>query len=306
MNRKLTKFALMTNREIYRHYLQQLEMIYNTSEAAVIADWVFEKMAGLKRADIIIYPDKTTLPEQLTQLTNCLAELLQHRPVQYVLGEAWFYNMNLKVNNEVLIPRPETEELVKLVVDDWKNITQNNLSIENNQRVTMLDIGTGSGCIAIAIKKQLPQITMHAMDVSVGAILVAKENAQSQQASINFTQADFLDEYNWENLPDFDVIVSNPPYIPMNEKEGLDKNVTAFEPHTALFVPDNKPYIFYEKIAAFGEIHLKEGGKMYVEVHENLAKETAKVFEQHYLVAIKQDLFEKERMLVITKRLNAF
>lgn len=305
MNRKLTKFALMTNREIYRHYLQQLGMIYNSSEAAVITDWVFEKMAGLKRADIIINPDKTTLPELITKLDNCLAELLQHKPVQYVLNEAWFYNMKLKVTDDVLIPRPETEELVKLVVDDWKTFIQNNSSAEGNQRLTMLDIGTGSGCIAIAIKKQLPQITMHAMDISVGSLSVAKENAQAQQTSINFTQANFLDEHSWEKIPEFDVIISNPPYIPMNEKEGLDKNVTAFEPHTALFVPDNKPFLFYERIAAFGEKHLKDDGKIYVEVHENLAKETAKIFEQYYLVAIKQDIFEKERMLVITKRIAA-
>jgi release factor glutamine methyltransferase len=303
MNRKLTKFALMTNREIYRQYLQQLGMIYNTGEAAIITDWVFEKIAGLKRADIIINPDKTTIPEQLTQLNNGLAELMQYKPVQYVLGEAWFYNMKLKVTDDVLIPRPETEELVKLVVDDWKTFFQNNLSVDINQRLTMLDIGTGSGCIAIAIKKQLPQITMHAMDMSVGALSVAKENAQTQQTPINFTQADFLDEHSWEKLPEFDGIISNPPYIPMNEKEGLDKNVTVYEPHTALFVPDNKPFLFYEKIAAFGEKHLKNDGKIYVEVHENLAKETAQIFEQYYLVAIKQDIFEKERMLVITKRI---
>jgi len=304
MNRKLTKFALMTNREIYRYYLQQLGTIYNTSEAAVITDWVFEKMAALKRADVIVNPDKNMLHEHLAQLNNCLAQLLQHKPVQYVLGEAWFYNMKLKVNEAVLIPRPETEELVKLVVDDWKPVIQNNLAAEDNQRLTVLDIGTGSGCIAIAIKKQLPQIAMHALEVSTGALKMATDNALGQQVSINFIQADFLDESAWKKLPLYDVLVSNPPYIPINEKESLDKNITAFEPHAALFVPENKPLLFYEKIAAFGEKHLKNCGKIYVEVHENFAKETAKVFEQHYRVAIKQDLFEKDRMLAITKRTN--
>lgn len=294
----------MTNKEIYRSYLQQLQQLYSPNEAATISDWVFEKVAGLQRGDIIKNPAGLINFDISGQLDDCLASLLHHKPVQYVLEEAWFYKMKLKVNEQVLIPRPETEELVKLVVDDWKLVIQNNLLAKDNQQLTMLDIGTGSGCIAIALKKQLPQITMHATDVSTGALKLATDNALEQQASINFMEADFLDESGWKKFSEYDVIVSNPPYIPINEKESLDKNVTAFEPHTALFVPEKKPFLFYEKIAYFGEKHLKKGGKVYVEVHENFAKETAKIFEQRYRVAIKQDIFEKERMLIITKRMT--
>ncbi len=294
----------MTNKEIYRVYLQQLQQLYSPTEAATITDWVFEKIALLQRGDIIKNPADLINPEVSQQLNDCLITLLQHKPVQYVLGEAWFYKMKLKVNDQVLIPRPETEELVKMVVDDWKTVVQNNLSVRDDQRLTVLDIGTGSGCIAIAIKKQMPQIALQAMDISAGALKIATENALEHQASINFMQADFLDERCWRKLPAFDVIVSNPPYIPINEKESLDKNVTTFEPHTALFVPEQKPFLFYEKIATFGEKHLKNGGKIYVEIHENFARETAKVFEQHYRVIVTRDIFEKERMLVITKKAN--
>ena len=304
MNRKLTMFALMTNKEIYRDYLQRLQQIYSTNEAAVITDWVFEKMAGLQRADIIKNPGQTIDPATSIHLNDSLEALLQHKPVQYVLGEAWFYKMKLLVNEQVLIPRPETEELVQLVINDWQyspgvnEFSEGTDTAQPGSRLSMLDIGTGSGCIAIAVKKYLTDTVMHAIDVSDGALLVAKENAINQQVNIEFLQVDFLDENSWKGLPVFDVIISNPPYIPLNEKDKLDKNVTAYEPTGALFVPDNKPLLFYEKIAAFGKDHLKEKGKIYVEIHEDFAKETTKVFEQFYSVSIKKDIFGKERMLI--------
>lgn len=299
-------FALMTNKEIYRSYLQQLQQLYSPNEAATITDWVFEKIAGLQRADIIKNPSDLINPETLVQLNDGLIALLQHKPVQYILGEAWFYKMKLKVNDQVLIPRPETEELVQLVTDEWqkrnekKEILPAGEVIENVPRLSVIDIGTGSGCIAIAVKKNLPESTILAIDVSAGALSIAKENAALQQATIEFKQINFLDESSWKALPVFDIIISNPPYIPINEKEQLDKNVTAFEPLTALFVPDDNPFIFYEKIAAFGEKHLSKNGKIYVEIHEDFAKETSQFFEENYSVEIKKDIFGKERMLIIT------
>ena len=303
-------FALMTVKELYREYLQQLQLIYSANEAAVITDWTFESVAGLQRADIIKNPEHTFTMEISGHLNDCLSALLRHKPVQYVLGEAWFYKMKLRVNEQVLIPRPETEELVQLLIDNWQQVVAGQQSAvsshelsertqltDTGRRLLMLDIGTGSGCIAIAVKKNLPEVMMYAIDVSPGALSVAKNNAISQQVDIQFLQIDFLDENNWKGLPVFDTIISNPPYIPINEKDKLDKNVTAFEPHTALFVPDNAPLLFYEKIAAFGKKHLSGNGKIYVEIHEDFAKETREVFEQSYQVEMKKDMYGKERML---------
>jgi release factor glutamine methyltransferase len=216
-----------------------------------------------------------------------------HIPVQYVTGEAWFSNMKLKVSPAVLIPRPETEELVNEVISFLKD----------NQIASVLDIGTGSGCIAIALKKQLPDIQVTAIDISEPALLIAKQNAQQQQTDVDFFQLDFLDENTWQTIPSYDVIISNPPYIPLAEKELLDKNVAAFEPSLALFVENNRPLVFYEKIAAFGKTHLKKSGKIFLETHENFAEETAALFNNDlYSSVVKRDIYEKQRMVVAAIR----
>ena len=190
-----------------------------------------------------------------------------------------------------MIPRPETEELVEqLIIDRKSKLTD----------PAILDIGTGSGCISIAIKKNLPASKLTAIDVSKDALALAKENAAMHNTHIHFAELDFLDETNWPTLGIFDIIISN-PYIPINEKEKLAKNVTDFEPHLALFVPYRSPLIFYEKIAAFGRDHLLPNGKIYLETHEDLAKETAALFHKYYqTVMIKKDMYGKERMIIIT------
>ena len=285
-------FALMMLKELYRNFLVQLQKIYSLSEATVITDWVFEKMASLKRSDILKNPEKKISPAADELIQNTLQQLLLHKPIQYVLGEAWFYRMKIKVNEHVLIPRPETEELVEQLIKDRKSKLTD---------PAILDIGTGSGCIPIAIKKNLPASKLTAIDISKDALALAKENAALHNAHIQFTELDFLNETNWASLGVFDIIISNPPYIPINEKEKLDKNVTDFEPHLALFVPDRSPLIFYEKIAAFGRDHLLPNGKIYLETHEDHAKETAALFHQYYqTVMIKKDMYGKERMIIIT------
>lgn len=283
-------FAKMTIKEQYRFFLQQLQTIYNLNEATVITDWVFESLAGIERFDVIKNPDLPLSVAKEEALSNSLTTLLQHKPVQYVLGEAWFYKMKLKVNEQVLIPRPETEELVQLVLT--------HVATDQIAAPTILDIGTGSGCIAIALKKNIPAAIVTAIDVSGEALLVAKENAINQDTAIRFFQTDFLNEVKWTDLPTFDIISSNPPYIPINEKEKLDINVTAYEPHQALFVPDNLPLLFYKKIADFGKTNLTKNGKIFMETHENFAKETKALFEENYSrVEIKKDIFGKERMV---------
>jgi release factor glutamine methyltransferase len=282
----------MMIKDLYRNFLVALQKIYSLGEATAITDWVFDKMASLKRTDILKNPDKLITPVASKLIQKTLQELLLHKPVQYVLGEAWFYRMKFKVNEHVLIPRPETEELVEQLIKDRKSKLTD---------PAILDIGTGSGCIPIAIKKSLPASKVTGIEVSTNALEVAKENAALHNAHIHFLHMDFLDESAWPSLPLFDIIISNPPYIPIHEKEKLGKNVTDFEPHLALFVPDKSPLLFYEKIAAFGRRHLLPNGKIYLETHEDHAKETAALFlNQYQTVMINKDLYGKERMIFIT------
>ncbi len=282
----------MSIKELYRNFLVQLQKIYSLSEATVITDWVFEKMISLKRTDILKNPEKQITPAAKKLVQSTLQELLLHKPVQYVLGEAWFYHMKLKVNEHVLIPRPETEELVEQLIKDRKSKLTDPV---------ILDIGAGSGCIPIAIKKNLPASIVTSIDISEPALALAKENAAMHNAHISFTKIDFLDESQWHLLPVCDIIISNPPYIPISEKDKLDKNVVDFEPYQALFVPDLAPLIFYEKIAIFGKDHLHHAGKIYLETHEEYAPAVASIFQKDYqTVMIKKDMYGKERMVLVT------
>lgn len=282
----------MIIKELYRNFLIQLQNIYSLDEATRISEWVFEKKASLKRSDIIRNPNQEVAASTEKKIQDTLYELLLHKPVQYILEEAWFYGIKFKVNNQVLIPRPETEELVEQLIADRKSKLTD---------PAILDIGTGSGCIPVAIKKHLPASRITSIDISEGALALAAENAGTHNASINFLQFDFLATQRWPELPVFDVIVSNPPYIPQNEMEKLAPNVTGFEPHLALFVPEHSPLLFYEKIAAFGKDHLLPNGKIYLETHEDLARQSAALFRDYYqTVVVKKDLYGKERMLIIT------
>ncbi len=284
-------FANMNSKELYRSFLVELQTVYALSEATVITDWVFENIAGIKKADLIKNPLQQIPAAIVKKLTEKKEELLQNKPVQYVMGNTTFYNMQLQVSNKVLIPRPETEEMTNHIINTYR--------FEQKQ-LGVLDIGTGSGCIAIAIKKNLPSSKVIALDVSEGALDIARANAITNKTNIQCTHFDFLDESRWPELLQFDIIVSNPPYIPLNEKEKMAKNVVDYEPHNALFVPDNNPMLFYEKIARFGRSHLNYNGKVYVETHEDYAKEVAALFaaSNYQQVITKKDLFGKERMII--------
>ena len=236
-------------------------------------------------------------------LQTKLQQLLHHKPVQYVLNEAWFYKMKLYVNEYVLIPRPETEELAEWIIRDhqvttgfYKNAAASD--VLQLAAVNIIDIGTGSGCIAIALKKNILLSTITAIDFSEQAIEVAKINAAGQEAEINFIVTDFLDENCWTRLAQYDIIVSNPPYIPISEKEQLAKNVADHEPHQALFVEDDNPLIFYKKIIGFALSNLSKNGKIYAEVHEDFAKEVHRLFlEHHFSSMIQKDIHGKDRLI---------
>ncbi len=231
-----------------------------------------------------------TMPgEMYEKLEKAHQQLLTHQPVQYILGFAHFYGMKFFVNESVLIPRPETEELVEWMVGDEK---------KNNRHLQIIDIGTGSGCIAVTLKKKLAIATVHGIDLSAAALQVAAINASYNQAEVQFSQLDFLDETTWHQLPQYDRIVSNPPYIPKFQKTAMDKNVTAWEPDMALFVPDEEPLLFYKKIAAFGKKYLATGGVIYMETHQDYAGAVQALFAATgYTAVIKKDINGNERMM---------
>ncbi|MEO9020604.1 MAG: peptide chain release factor N(5)-glutamine methyltransferase [Ginsengibacter sp.] len=284
----------MTTIQAHNDFAKELKTLYEDREAENITDWVFENITGLKRWEIRNSPNEIE-DSTAGQLKKYLYELLQHKPVQYVLNEAWFYKRKFYVNENVLIPRPETEELVEWIVSDVRSTKSNE---QSNNNFKIIDIGTGSGCIPVSIKKELPDTTVTAIDVSENALKVAKKNAEELNAAIDFIQINFLIETEWDRLGPFDIMVSNPPYIPVKEKETLSKNVTDFEPGIALFVENNNPFIFYEKIVTFAGSHLKKNGKIYVEVNEEYANEIKNIFEKRgFISKLKKDMYGKERMV---------
>ncbi|MCO5247355.1 MAG: peptide chain release factor N(5)-glutamine methyltransferase [Chitinophagales bacterium] len=234
---------------------------------------------------------KYILPEAVkwdkTQQEDALRRLSRSEPWQYVIGKEWFYDIELKVTADTLIPRPETEELVHLIL---KNHTSQNLSV--------LDIGTGSGCIPIALKFNRPTWKVQACDISEKALKVAVENAKAYNLEIRFYQDDILNTSQNQNEK-LDIIVSNPPYIPIEEKDLMHENVLMYEPHTALFVENKQPLIFYERIALYAKTHLNKGGHLYFELNEyNASRVKNEIESQGFTdVTIHNDLMGKQRML---------
>jgi len=213
----------------------------------------------------------------------------QGKPYQYVIGYTWFYNLKMTVNEAVLIPRPETEELVDWVVSDYKNHTEN---------IDILDIGTGSGCIALALKANL-NANVSAVDISETALTLAQQNAIENDLNVHFELFDVLSYLPNKQSQQYDVIISNPPYITLNEKPLMDKVVTKYEPDLALFVPNENPLIFYEQVARFARQYLKPNSSLYFELNENYAQDTKALAEKFGFknVVVKKDLQGKERML---------
>ncbi|MGN6439546.1 MAG: peptide chain release factor N(5)-glutamine methyltransferase [Agriterribacter sp.] len=284
----------MTLQEAYRLACNTLEVLYDNREAANIANLVMEHLSGYNRMDRLVHAHQSITSSQHTQLQHYLSLLSKHTPVQYVLQETWFYGMCLYVNENVLIPRPETEELADWIIQDEKNRQTKNTRI--------LDIGTGSGCIPVALKKNLPLAEVHAIDISRAALEVAKRNASQQEAPIEFHEIDILQQQQTATLPVFDIIVSNPPYIPQSDKATMHNNVLEHEPHLALFVNDDDPLLFYRAIAAFAKQHLAANGTIYLELHEMLGPGTAALFSQEGFThtQLRKDMQGKDRMLKVS------
>lgn len=279
----------MTISLAYQRLLARLYEVYDQREAANIADMVLEHVTGQRKIDRIVYKDIQVNEEQQKELERIGDELLQQKPVQQVLGHAWFMDMKLGINEHVLIPRPETEELAQWIIDDLK--------ASGLKEQSLIDIGTGSGCIPIAVRRKLPDVAVSAVDVSDDALQVAILNSIEQKVLVDFLHLDFLDESEWKHLGKYNIIVSNPPYIKISEQSSMSDNVVRYEPHVALFVPDDNALIFYQKIARFAKNHLKASGCVYVEINEVLGPAAVELFKSYGYsdVSLRRDMQGKDR-----------
>lgn len=249
----------------------------------MVADFLYRKASAPSD------PEQTWTTDTASKAEAIRSKLISGVPIQYVLHESWFDGNAFYVDESVLIPRPETEELL-----DWikKDLTRNSTP---NQ---ILEIGTGSGILAVSLKKAFPHASVLAIDVDERALRIAQKNAQELEAQIAFLKLDFTDEQTWDQLPNCDLLVSNPPYIPLSEKRFLPDHVVLHEPHLALFTPTEDPLLFYRLIATYGRNKLSASGRIYVELHEEQFQPTQTLFEQlGYWVTIRTDMQGKKRML---------
>ncbi len=278
---------MQSSKQLYDKLLQQITA-YETQEAKEIVFWLMEFYLGLRKIDIL--SDKSF--DKAIDWAKIIDRLNTHEPIQYILGETEFYGRRFLVNDSVLIPRPETEELVKYVVDKT-------LRTQNLKPRTLLDIGTGSGCIAISLAKELPNFRVSAYDISEKALETAKKNAELNKADVTFEKVDILNPSFTIHHSPFTIIVSNPPYVTKQEIDRMQKNVLDFEPHLALFVEDSEPLIFYEAIANFAFNNLTDNGLVAVEINETLGEETANVFKRKGFseVEIIKDIHQKDRFV---------
>ena len=277
----------MTYREAEQRLASDLQIIYSIRESGQLASWVMEKITGLQRVDRLLQKNQPLSSDQEEQWVLISARMLEHEPIQYVLNEAPFMGLVLEVNRHTLIPRPETEELVSWVLDDHT---------EKNLRV--LDAGTGSGCIALALKKQQPSWEITAGDSSLEALQVAAKNAARYQLHMHFAEMDMLNPQDPGWGGKYQVIVSNPPYIPSMHEASLATHVKAFEPTAALFVPNENPLLFYKALVAAAPLHLEKGGWLYVEINDSLGDATLQLFQNaNWKAELRKDFQGNNRMI---------
>lgn len=280
----------MTIGEAFYLLKSKLAILYPQSEATAMAHEVLENITQLSKIDRLMEKEQIFSSVQQNELDYILDELLQGKPLQYVLGKCSFMGKDFFVNNNVLIPRPETEELVIWILNDYA------LNIDPK---CILDIGTGSGCIPISLKAEMRDAIISGCDVSRSALEVAKRNAENLLQKVIFFELNILDKSLWVSLPEYDIIVSNPPYIPLNEFPDMDQNVKDHEPHLALFVADNDRFIFYRAIAQLGKTKLKKYGAIYCEIHRDFAEETKSIFETegYKNIELRKDMHDNWRMI---------
>lgn len=274
-------------------FIKALSSLYDEMEIESFFYIILEQFHNKKRIDLALQPEMEMDALQLLRWETVLSELKKEKPIQYILGETEFYGLRFRVNENTLIPRPETEELVELIISD-------NQITKNTNSLTILDIGTGSGCIAISLAKNLSNAKVSAIDVSEKALEMAKKNAEINEVNVNFILADVLKLSTLQEK--YDVIVSNPPYVRNLEKHEIKPNVLEFEPHLALFVEDDDALIFYRKIAELALKNVSENGKLYFEINQYLGKETVELLENLGFKNVKliKDIYENDRMVCAT------
>lgn len=274
---------MATRREIFRALTEAGAELYGEAEARQIAEMVLESR-GVSRNMLLVDPNEEL---QFTDLDSVINDIRAWRPVQYIIGTAEFAGMDFEVSDAVLIPRPETEELV-----DW-------IASEVGDSASILDVGTGSGCIAIALSRAVSGSSVWALDISVDALAVARRNGAKYAPDVRFVEGDALSDFSALFAEKFDIVVSNPPYIPDSDSRLMRRNVTDYEPHTALFVPDNDPLLFYRSIARTALRMLKAEGKLYFEIYESLADEMQRMLraEGYEEIVVREDFRGKPRMI---------
>jgi len=285
--------CMKTIQDVFALFKQSLGSVYDANEIEAVTLLVINEISGLSKGQIKAFPEKEIIVEQAEKLDEILSRLKTGEPVQYILGYTEFYGLPFKVNPSVLIPRSETEELVEWVLN----------SVEGKySKASILDIGTGSGCIAISLKKNLPEALVLAIDISVSALETAKQNADLNGVDVSFIEVDILNFVTY-NLQQSSIIISNPPYVTLYDKMQMHTNVTDFEPHSALFVPDEDPLIFYKAIADFALDHLTENGLLFLEINESLGMETVELLKKKGFknIELREDMSGRDRMIKGTR-----
>ena len=282
----------------FRDYFNKtLKKLYPTSEIDTFLFLLLEEYLNFKRIDIVLKSNFEISPEDLILLRSSTKLLEQEIPIQYILGKTEFYGFPFILNEHVLIPRPETEELISSILENVLK-TRSFHTNANEKQLKILDIGTGSGCIPISLKKSLPFAEITAIDVSNEALTIAKKNAVLNKVDINLTQQDILNTTSLNQL--YDVIVSNPPYVRESEKKEIKNNVLNNEPHMALFVEDNNPLVFYNKISELAKNHLTKNGTLFFEINQYLGKETVELIKLKGFnkIQLKKDIFGRDRIII--------
>ncbi|WP_298551777.1 peptide chain release factor N(5)-glutamine methyltransferase [uncultured Algibacter sp.] len=279
----------MKIKDVQNKFHKELDVLYGEEEVNSFFFMLIEHYNNITRIQLAVNPDLVI--DDYKNILSALQLLKEQRPIQYIIGETEFYGLSFRVNENVLIPRPETEELVEWILKD----------VNKNQPITILDIGTGSGCIAISLAKNLPNAEVYALDVSAKAIKTAKRNAKLNEVILEFIEADVLNaEEVKQNIDvNFDIIVSNPPYVRVKEKALMKPNVLDNEPHLALFVEDENPLLFYKAISQFATSNLNSKGQLFFEINEYLGNDMIVLLNKNDFqkIELKQDIFKKDRMI---------
>lgn len=286
------------------HFFNSLQNIHVEQEIESFFFILTKYLHHLKRVDVALQPDFELSDSDIQKWNAIVSDLQQEKPIQYITGETWFYGLQFEVNENTLIPRPETEELVEWIIESQKSNVQ-------SQTLAILDIGTGTGCIPISLKTNILQANVSAIDVSEHALEVAKRNAELNKVEINFIQANILEVQDLSQLStpnsqlrtNFDIIVSNPPYVRNLEKQEIKKNVLDYEPHLALFVEDTDALLFYRKIAQLALKNLSPNGLLFFEINQYLGNETVELLKNLGFknIELKKDLYGNDRMIKCEK-----